>query len=221
MKLVFYSSGEPKDNLELDKIMLSQMAPTDPQITFIPSESSESEIHFQDFIKQYQKLGVQHFIHMPIDIPIHETMINKALQGDIIHLSGGNTYYFLHHLKRSNLLGKLKKFVASGGILTGTSAGGIIMTPSITTAGFPTFDCDDNYISLKNLTAMSLVNFEFFPHYKKSKRYDQELASYSKKSRLPLLACPDGTGVIINGDVSMVCGKLSCFYQGKKINFKY
>jgi dipeptidase E len=220
MKLVFYSSGDAEDNLEIDKIMLRDLAKSDPQITYIPSESNGSDRYFQAFVRQYKKLKVKKFMHMPIDIPILTPVLEQAFKSDIIHLSGGNTYYFLKHLRKNKLLNRLKLFVKKGGILTGTSAGAIIMTPNIGTASFPIFDCDENDVLMKNLKSMSLVDFEFFPHYRYSKRYDQALINHSQQSIRPIIACPDGAGIIINNKISIACGKLSCFYQGKKIPFK-
>ena len=91
------------------------------------------------------------------------------------------------------------------------------MTPNINTAGFPDFDCDDNYMKLKNWKALNLVPFEFFPHYVNSKRYMEELRSYSKTTKFPVYAIPDGSGIVVKDTEIRFVGRPYCFINGKKI----
>src|SRR5690606_32920603 len=104
-----------------------------------------------------------------------EVLKQEVFKSDIIHLSGGNTFYFIKHLRQAKLLKDFKEFLNNGGVLTGLSAGAIIMTRSIQTAAFPSFDRDENEDNVRNFKGMGLVNFEFFPHYKNSLRYDREI----------------------------------------------
>ena len=219
MKLVFYSGGHDFENNILDKTLI-KLAGKNPQITYIPSCSYLCDQDFREFVDQYEKYHIHNIINFPIDIEFTEVLKEEVFKSDIIHLSGGNTYYFLKHLRRTGMLGELKKFAKRGGILTGLSAGAIIMTKSIETAGFPEFDRDDNDENIKNLKAMGLVNFEFFPHYKNSKRYDKEITEYSKSTDRPLYACPDGSGIVVDNDMIKFIGKAYCFHQGRKFIVK-
>ncbi|MBF0207383.1 MAG: Type 1 glutamine amidotransferase-like domain-containing protein, partial [Oligoflexia bacterium] len=74
-----------------------------------------------------------------------------------------------------------------------------------------------NLEHLKNLSSLNLVDFEFFPHYENSKRYDQYFLKYSQKIKSPLYASPNGTGIIVDGDSLQFYGKVCAFFQGKKI----
>ena len=94
------------------------------------------------------------------------------------------------------------------------------MTPEINTAGFPPFDCDENEDNITNLSSLNLVDFEFFPHYKNSKRYDEHLLAYSLQTKRKIYASPDGNGVIIDNNDTTFCGRNYIFYQGKKIVVK-
>jgi len=217
VNLVLYSGGFEKENISLDRKLLELADKENPSITYIPSCSYDSEIDFNDFIRHYRALGISRFIHFPVDIDFDETIKKEAFLSDIIHLSGGNTYYFLKHLRRKGMLKELKAFVKRGGVLTGLSAGAILMTPSICTAGFPEFDKDENEDNIKNLKAMNLVRFEFFPHYRNSKRYDSELIKHSKGLDRPIYACPDGSGIIVKEGTLAFEGKCFSFFQGKKV----
>lgn len=220
MKLVFYGGGDDEDNCDLDRILLEMSGTARPLITYIPSCSYESEDYFRDFVKQYEKFRVKRILNFPIDINIEPILMREVFKSDIIHLSGGNTFYFLHCLRKAKLLGELKKFVRRGGILTGLSAGGILMTPNIETAAFPSFDRDDNEDNLKNLNSLGLVKFFFFPHYRNSKRYDDELIRYSRTANLPVYAVPDGAGIIVNGEDLIFHKKVYCFYKNQKIQMR-
>jgi dipeptidase E len=219
MKLVFYSGGHDHENQLLDKNLLT-LAGENPQITYIPSCSYLCEQDFSDFVGQFEKHHIHNIINFPIDTDYTDVLKEEVFKSDIIHLSGGNTFYFLKHLKRTGMLQELKTFAKNGGILTGLSAGAILMTKTIDTAGFPEFDKDENDENIKSLKAMNLVNFDFFPHYKNSKRYDDEISSYSRSIERPLYACPDGSGIIVENDEIKFVGKTYCFHRGKKFIIK-
>lgn len=216
MKLILYSGGTEKENAELD-LSLQKLLPKDPLVTYIPSSSLDAEIHFSRYVKRLKEYDIHKFIHFPIDIPSDPVLEAEVWKSDLIHLDGGNTFYFLATLRKKKLLGKLRTFVQEGGILSGESAGAIIQTPSIATAGFPEFDCDENDVNLKNLSALNLVSFEFAPHFVNSKRYEEAYIKHTKKTSIPLYACKDGGGIIVNGNNLQFIGKIVCFFKGKKL----
>lgn len=217
MKIVLYSGGSEEENRFLNKRALELTGSDVPKLTFIPSSSFDVEEDFRYFVEEFSKLGVQRFLHFCVDTPFTKTMLNEVLKSDLIFLGGGNTFYFLKHLKKNKMFGHFKQFLKRGGVLCGLSAGAIVLTPHVHTASFPHFDRDDNPWDMKNLSAMKLVNLEFFPHYKNSKRYDNEFIKYSKSSDLPLYACADGGGIIIEDEQISFSGKCYLFHHGKKI----
>jgi dipeptidase E len=135
--------------------------------------------------------------------------IDILMKSDVIYLAGGNTYTFLHLLRRSGLLPHLKAFAKSGGVLAGLSAGAILLTPSIGLAGIPQYDPDENEVGLRSarqLKALGLVEFEFSPHHSNDPRREKELLQYSRKIRKPVLSARDGSGVVIEGEEIHVYG---------------
>ena len=135
----------------------------------------------------------------------------------MIYLAGGNTFYFLKHLRKSGLIPQLKQFVEGGGVLAGLSAGAIILTPNIGTAGPPLPEPDDNDVKLKNLRSLGLVRFEFYPHYISTPKTNQAIIQYSRTTKNPIFACPDGSGITINGKRMTFIGKVIMFSWGKKV----
>lgn len=220
MKLVFYSGGYEEENELLDEQLSYLLDRRQPKLTYIPSSSYQAESEFRHIVDQFSCVGIKKFLLFPIDIPFDDTFFKEVLTSDVIFLGGGNTYYFLKCLRQKRLLQELKRFISEGGILAGLSAGAIIMTPNIATAGYPSFDKDDNDVNLKNLNALRLVNFEFFPHYRNSHRYNIELKHQSTLTPNPIYACPDGTGIVIDDEIMTFVGKVTMFYRGEKINLR-
>lgn len=217
MKLVFYSGGDKDDNESVDQACLNLIENPNPTFVFIPSSSYDGESEFHDFIEQYEHFGVTRFIYFPIDIPQDRVLMKEVFNSDMIHLGGGNTYYFLKYLRQYGYLEFLREYALMGKVLTGLSAGAIMMTPNIKTAGYPTFDRDENEENIRNLQALGLVRFEFFPHYRNSIRYDRELIQRSDKLKHPLFALPNGSGIVRNGEQLIFVGKAWAFKGGKKI----
>ncbi len=217
MKLVLYSGGDDKENQSLDRTLFDMVQKKNPVMTFIPSSSYLSEVEFREFVRHYSKYKVTRFIHFPVDVPFDQTMFKEVMKSDIIHLAGGNTFYFLKYLRQSKMLTYLKAFAQAGGILTGLSAGAIMMTSDITMAGEPEFDRDENTVHLTNLKSMNLVDFYFFPHFRQSTRYDNAFKIISKKTEKIIYASPDGSGIVVDDNKLTFIGKTFGYYQGKKI----
>ena len=219
MKLAFYGGGDQEDNQLMDESLLkltTNKSTSEISITFIPSSCYDADVYFQNFIKRFGEFGISKFLELPVDIHVDNVMMNEAFNSDIIYLSGGNTYYFLKYLRANKYLQKLKTFVKNGGILAGLSAGAILMTHNISMAGVPSFDCDDNDEGVTNLKSLNLVNFEFFPHFRKSKRYHDFFMDYSRDNERPIYASNDGSGVIVEKEVTTFVKGQTIFFQGKK-----
>jgi dipeptidase E len=216
MKLVFYSGGDDKENALLDRSFIDLIDKKNPTVTLIPSSSYMVEQEFKLFVRHYSKYKITRFIHFPVDVPFDRIMLAEVLKSDAIHLAGGNTFYFLNHLRKAKLLPQLKSFVERGGVLTGLSAGSLIMTEDIGLAAYPEFDRDENFNNLKNLSSLNLVDFLFFPHFKNSARYDAAMKKYTKLHDKVIYACPDGAGIVVNGDELRFVNKCYGFVKGQK-----
>jgi dipeptidase E len=216
MKLVLYSGGDNEENEGLDLELFKLIDGADPLFTFIPSSFEDADHYYEEFVHHYGDYGVRRFSKFYVDRPFDLSDAHKILESDLIYLSGGNTFYFLKHLKRSGMLKLLRDYTLQGGVLAGQSAGSIIMTPDISTASYPDFDMDENEVGIKNFKSMGLVEFQFFPHYLNTRRYIHELNLQSKRSNHPIFACPDGSGVIVEDQKTTFVGDAWGFLRGRK-----
>jgi dipeptidase E len=220
MRLIFYSGGGHELNQELDAWLLRMLGSNNPKCTVIPSCYDHRDEDIDDFIEHFGPLGFTVDQVIDADRFPSASDIDRAMAADFVYLSGGNTFYFLEHLRRSGLLKALRRFAQHDGLIAGKSAGAIIMTPNIQTAAVPDFDCDENSIGITNLDAMNLVSFEFFPHYPKRRAHDEEFFRYTRISNKPLYACPDGSGVVVYEDQVALVGEVEVFFDGRKFRPK-
>jgi len=214
MKLIFYSGGNHTINEKIDLDLISLIGKKNPKIGYIPSSSDLQRKYFNEVKNYYAKYGVSQFLYFDLDKEFDKSKIPQLKDCDAIHLSGGNTFYFLYSIKKRKFLKFLREYAKSGKILIGVSAGAIIMTPSInTTLAFhpQTGDLDKlNTAGLKNFNALHLVNFEFIPHFDEKEK-EVFAKNYSQKRKNPIYACNDGSGIIVNEKKTIFYGKVFKF----------
>lgn len=219
MSLVLYSGGHYIDNKNLNRICIESTGKRHPKITYIPASSEWGLEDFREFVEAFDEIRRCHYVYFPIDYNFSEEMRSRAFESDIIFLSGGNTFYFLNNLRLKNLLPSLMKFHKDGKTLAGLSAGAIMLTPQIKTASFPSFDCDENFVGLKNYQSLNLIPAEFFPHYCHTPRYKKALLEESLKTTNPIFAVPDESGLIYSENELRIFGSAYLYHQGHMISF--
>jgi len=96
---------------------------------------------------------------------------NKLLRASILLITGGNVCVLLRNLRRSGLDQAILDFTQKDQyILAGYSAGAMILTPTIQLATLDPFSNENKEVSLTDLTALRLVDFEVFPHYEEAQK---------------------------------------------------
>jgi dipeptidase E len=228
LKLVLYSGGQsPKNHLlhcevaRLARAYRSEKAKRrqDPlSLTYIPYMEEGAELFFTRAMRRYRSAGIERFYTLEPNRRPHPSEIKILLQSDVIYLAGGNTYTFLHHLRSSGLLPVLKRFANQGGVLAGLSAGAILLTPTISLAGIPSYDVDENEVGLTapaELKALDLVPFEFSPHDTKSNQRQRELLEHSTASGNPIFSMRDGAGLVVEGKRVTAIGEGKLYIHGK------
>lgn len=216
MSLTFLSGCDFESNIHILRDSVADI-PKSETLTFIPFSDWDSDEDFDDFKKTFKRLGFRKFIKFPIDIYFSKILEGAVLDTPFIFLGGGNTFYFINSMRKIGFLNKLKNYYMSGGSLGGMSAGAIILTPSIKSASYPQFDCDENVDNIKNFNSLGLVNFEFFPHYKNSERYNEELIYQSKNTSNPIYAARDGSGIIEKDEEIIFYGDIWEFNKKNKL----
>jgi len=195
------------------------------RMTYVAFTAEGAAHYYHRFERRYKPFGGTDFHCLAADDPAlrrpgakRQRATKILLASDVIYLSGGNTFHFLMHLRRSGLIAPLRRFADRGGVLAGLSAGAILTTPNIGLAAYPPFDRDENEVGLSDSRwgALDLVDFEFFPHFRTSRKIRDALLWYSERSKFPLYACRDGSGIVVEGDRFTAHGDVWLFDRGQE-----
>lgn len=84
---------------------------------------------------------------------------------DVIEFNGGNPFYLLSKLKEYHMQSFLEDFLANNKIIIGISAGSLVLQKTIDLVN--EYSSDMNFLNLKDLRGMNLVDIEVLPHYSK------------------------------------------------------
>jgi len=200
VNLALYSDQVIPQNAAVDARLMDLMKTqgVGTRLGYIPSGPEPDRYFFNDRKRYYARLGLDLALYHDLDGP-HGSAETAALFGcDAIHLSGGDTSAFLGRMKRHAMLAPLRDWAMKGGILIGTSAGAILMTPTIATdalfAGRKPEEMADG-------DALDLLPFEFFPHLNDDAAYLPQLVRYSRHTARPIVACNDGDGIVVSNGV--------------------
>lgn len=215
-KLVLYSDQEIPENKKVDLKLIELLGKDRPKIGYIPAKSDLDRKYFGDKVTYYKQYGITDLFYFDLDQEYDEQKIEELLSCDAIHLSGGNPFYFLYILKKRNFIPTLQNFVRNGGLLIGVSAGSILMSNTIDIANI----YEENIIGIDDLTALGLVDFEFFAHLNQRSEQLDKIVEYSKMNKSLIYACNDGDGIIINGDKKEFLGPVLKIRNGKVITVR-
>ena len=207
-KLVLYSDQMSPETDAIDQRLLRLIGKAAPSIGYIPSSSDPERFFFDQICTYYAALGASVDVYLELDVSLSQQTLPALMTCDAIHLSGGNTFYFLHWLKQRAMLPVLREYVARGGVLIGVSAGAILTTPDILTSAL----CRDELVEgLKDHSGLGLVDFHFLPHFKPGEAGTAEIAAHQSRSSVTLYACPDGGGIVVEGADIELFGEVQRF----------
>lgn len=124
---------------------------------------------------------------------------------DVIYVTGGNTFYLLHHARLSGFDIVIQELINQGVVYIGGSAGSCILCPTIKHVTI--LDHPEQVPELTDYTALNLVPQLIVPHAGRDKylaRHEQIKAEYGGQ----LLFLRDDQALVINDDKIEVVTKL-------------
>jgi dipeptidase E len=193
-KLVLYSDQSSPLANAVDT-RLHQILPARCTVGYIPSAPARDRKFFAASARHYERLGfaLQFF---GLEDEFQPARVAELLRLDAIHLSGGNTFRFLHWLRARGLFSELQTYVAGGGVLIGVSAGAILTTRDIRSAAI----CGDApYPPLRDTAGLALVDFAILPHFNGSAQQKAALSRLSEELGSVAYGVPDGGGIVVDG----------------------
>lgn len=147
--------------------------------------------------RSFIEMGFTRSFVAPVGGLYDEQYFDQMLaDSDAIYLPGGNTFEFLCMLQCRNVIPKLRKFYERGGSFFGSSAGSILMGPSIAIASF----ADENYLCLADLEGLRFVDFAIKPHWDWWANHETMFRNFSNMTKTPLFGLREGQGIIVDED---------------------
>lgn len=161
MKLLLTSSGIANTKIARGLRDLTGEEPAKIKVGFVPTAANAEGGNKDWLINDLLQLQRAGYVWIDIVDPSADGVDwQSRLQAvDIVFLSGGNTFHLLEQMRRTGLDEWLVAHKEDK-VYIGSSAGSIVMTPTIATAN----GADPNLKGLKNLNALGFVDFDFIPH---------------------------------------------------------
>jgi len=175
-RLVLFSQPSPAVFEKLTKVLFPEYL-TDRVFAYIPSEgdSPENDKHTPIW-QQFAKNNNAKFVFIDNSKRGAEAEIErqKLSTASILIITGGNTFKLLNHLRQSGFDKSIIEFWQKDNVvLSGFSAGAIILSPRINISSQPATNfADENSINLNDFTGLNIIDFEIWPHF--DKEYDQK-----------------------------------------------
>ncbi|MBY3217593.1 type 1 glutamine amidotransferase-like domain-containing protein [Rhizobium laguerreae] len=203
MITALYSDQVIAENAPMDRRLAALVLSRGNRIGYIASGPDTQRGFFDEKQRYYAKYGLVLDLFVDLDALSGDEEINRLFSCDAIHLSGGHTGDFLRRLRQSGMLDKLRSWALDDGILVGTSARAILMTPTIAVDALFSGGSPD---AVQDGAALDLLPFEFFPHLNDDPGYLSALLRYSETTATPILACRDGEGLILGNGLVEIFG---------------
>jgi len=170
--------------------------PKDLRVLFIPTAADTyDDKWFVD--KDRDALLEKGFQIKELDIKnkTKEELEKEVKDIDIIFIAGGNTFYLSHQVSKSGFDKIIKDSLENGIIYVGSSAGSVLMCPTIE----PVALIDDpSVVELDNYDGLGLFNKVILPHLGEEK-HKEELEQIQKDfSNLEFIVLKDNQAVVVD-----------------------
>lgn len=186
-----------------------------PHYGYVPARADPDRKYYRESQAYYRTLGIDLSVYFDLDREYDHSKLDSLLECDALHLSGGNTYYFMRNVRRREFGKILVQYLAGGGVIIGTSAGAILLTTSISTA---TLCGDDNTCGPLEGEGLHLVDFDFVPHLDLGANSIPAMQEYSLRSPgRKIFGCCDGAGIIVHNKGVEFMGTVVMAYSGQII----
>lgn len=181
------------------------------KLVYIPNardhwRKSDSNVKTEAHKKQFEALGFE-FVEEDLRDYFGKTvaLAEKIDGAGLVWIPGGNTFLLRRAMYDSGLDKLLLKLLQGDKLVYGgSSAGSIVMTPSLhgTEWGDNPDQVKTVYGKDKIWNGLGLVDFYIVPHYGSDWFGDEaeRMADYLKEHKLPYKALKDGQVVVVNGE---------------------
>lgn len=197
MKLLLTSNGLSNDKLKEVFVKNLGKKPEKTRILVVRNHKPkiEKDEYLVEIIKELEACKIKK--ENIISVNVAHAIDLKKLETesyDVFWSSGGNTFIILDNMRKTGVYGLMQDAIEAGKFYVGTSAGTILASKDIQIAGWGK-EADPNYIGLKDLSSLGLINYDIFPHYRDELK--EEVVEYAKKTKRKVETLKDGEALLI------------------------
>lgn len=178
----------------------------DKKVAFIPTASLHEGYtgYVGSARKLFKKLGAS-VTEIDISTEAYSTIQAVFEDADVIYFTGGNSFFLMDQLRKTETDELLKKELANGKLMIGESAGAIICAPTI--QYIEQMDEKPEDYSQEDNEGLDLIDFYVLPHYLTApfkKITERIMAEFSD---LNICAINNHQAIIVNDEGSKVICK--------------
>jgi len=205
MKLIMTGGANSEHFNLIDKKFISLLS-DNPSLLFIPLAGDKNS--FQDGLSRIQEtFSTIEFDNIEMCIDLHELNWNYLSKFNAIYFDGGNTFNLMEQIRDTHTYELLHKFIHTGGIINGDSAGAIVLGSHLETAHFGDSG-DDNETSVISYQGLNLLgNIAIHCHYEVDGSENNEIQSFVNEFGFPVIAIHENSGLYIHASNLEVIGE--------------
>lgn len=194
-KLLLTSAGITNSKIAKAFFDLVGKPASEVGVLFIPTAARMNKDPWwvRESRKQLVDLGVKHIV----DFEIRKVSWNEVKDFDVMYVCGGNAFYLLKCIREAKFDKIIKKFLNSGKVYVGNSAGSIVAGPDIEIAKIGKSG-DKNLYGVTDSTGMKFVDVAIHPHADEEERKLAEEFGKTVKYRVKPLT--DSQAILFLGD---------------------
>jgi len=199
-KLLLTSTGLANKNIAKKFLQTIAKPASQIKLIFVPTAArSEEELKYvQESKKELLDLGflTKNIKTIDLDKP---ASVKSVVDFDSMYVCGGNTFYLLKKVRETGFDKVIKKFVKTGKLYFGVSAGSILVCPTIDIAS----PFDKNYVGLTYLTGLGLIDVIVSPHYTSEEK--PIIDAFKKKSQYTVVPLKDNQALlVVDGETKII-----------------
>ena len=173
------------------------------KVAFIPTASLREGYtgYVGSARKLFQKMGAS-VTEIDISTEAYSTIQSVFEEADVIYFTGGNSFFLIDQLRKTETDELLKKELANGKLMIGESAGAIICAPTI--QYIEQMDEKPEDYSQEDDAGLDLIDFYVLPHYLTApfkKTTEKIVAAFSDLNLCPI---NNKQAIIVDGSESKV-----------------
>lgn len=198
---ILSGGGSKEDSFLVDDLFIREIEKTKKRVLYVPIALRRDKIGYEacfDWITGVLSSHSKEFIDISMCLDLRALSLSDIDKFDAIYIGGGNTYFLLNEVKRTEFDNFLTEFLKKGKIVYGGSAGAIILGKSIATVSEEKLAgcADENGLSF-------LGDFSVRCHFSQEEK--NKIDDFTIKYNISVIAIPKGSGLeIINRKASVI-----------------